>query len=181
MSQGWPSICISTIAEPCRAARVKISGSSRPADTSLIIFAPASMAKSATSARVVSILTIAAGRSCSPDWFASLQTAGRTSRSLSICAPAETRELPGLVLSAPMSIISAPSSMSLLARAKASRGLRKFPPSEKLSGVIFSIPMTTGLAEARAFKMSASRASIAEMIIPELRRKIQPEVCGEML
>jgi len=37
--------------------------------------------------------------------------------------------------------------------------------------------MTTGLAEARAFKMSASRASIAEMIIPELRRKIQPEVC----
>ena len=59
-----------------------------------------------------------------------------------------TGSAPGLVDSAPMSMMSAPSASSRSACATARRGARKRPPSEKLSGVTLTMPMIRGRSNA---------------------------------
>ncbi len=61
-----------------------------------------------------------------------------------ICSSAFTRSEPGLVDSPPTSIISAPS--YIISRACFTAGVvsLNFPPSEKLSGVTFKIPIING-------------------------------------
>src|SRR3989344_7200627 len=64
----------------------------------------------------------------------------------SISTSAGTGSAPGRVDSAPISRMSAPSAMSRRACASAASGARKRPPSEKLSGVALTMPMTFGRA-----------------------------------
>ena len=65
----------------------------------------------------------------------------KTGSSLSHSSLSETGIWPGLVDCAPISIISAPSSISLRAHSTASSGEKWSPPSEKLSGVTFTMPI----------------------------------------
>ena len=51
MVSGVPRMCIRTMVQPSLAAVGSMSGSSTPAETSLIMFAPAAMAVAATEAR----------------------------------------------------------------------------------------------------------------------------------
>src|SRR5579859_4284539 len=54
-----------------------------------------------------------------------------------------TGSAPGRVDSPPMSIMSAPSPANFTARAAAASGCKNCPPSEKESGVTFTIPITS--------------------------------------
>src|SRR5215204_321230 len=114
-----------------------MSGSSRPAETSLTTVAPVSSAARATAAFVVSTLigtlVSAARRS----------TTGSTRRSSS---SAGTGAAPGRVDSPPTSRTSAPCPASAIPCATASSGSRKRPPSENESGVTLTIPMTAARA-----------------------------------
>src|ERR1700674_2130837 len=65
----------------------------------------------------------------------------------------EVRSEPGRVDSAPMSRMSAPSSSSSMARAKARSGSRYFPPSENESGVTLSTPMTSVRSPAKSSRV----------------------------
>ena len=65
------------------------------------------------------------------------------------------------MLSPPMSIRSAPAAAISRARSAAARGSRKVPPSEKLSGVTLTMPITSGRArEARGSRVP-SRQCVA--------------------
>ena len=124
--------CIRHTATSAAAQTSSIRGSAMPPETSLIITAPASMEASATVARMVSTLTgIPAA--------ANSRTTGTTRPSSS---SAVTRTAPGRVDSPPTSMRSAPSAMSRRARATATAGSFQRPPSEKLSSVTLTMPMT---------------------------------------
>src|SRR5689334_12300026 len=110
-----------------------ISGSARPPDTSLTMLAPAAIARSATSARMVSTLTVALEAS-------SVMTG--TTRSSSSCSVG--RVAPGRVDSPPMSRMSAPSASSSSPWAIAASGSTYLPPSENESGVTLTTPMSSG-------------------------------------
>ena len=99
--------------------------------------APASIALSATMDLLVSIETGMSNRLTSDSIMGT--TRAVSSRSL-------TRVLPGRVDSPPTSIISAPSAIIVSTWRRASSGDRKRPPSEKLSGVTFRMPMTRALS-----------------------------------
>ena len=70
-------MCIRTIAAPLPAVRVRISGSCRPAETSLMILAPHPRALSATAALVVSMLTMALSDAGSPRQLLKLLASSR--------------------------------------------------------------------------------------------------------
>ena len=112
-----------------------MSGSPSSPVTSLMISAPSSTARAATTAFDVSIDT---GR---PDSPTSRRTTSATRRSSSA---AETGSENGLVLSPPTSSRSAPASVSARPWATAASTSACRPPSEKLSGVTLTIPITSG-------------------------------------
>ncbi len=99
------------------------------------IEAPAATAARATAGFMVSIemQTAPSRRSCSMRG---------TTRAIS--SSSETGSAPGRVDSPPTSITSAPSAISRRACASAASAARKRPPSEKLSGVTLTTPMTRG-------------------------------------
>src|SRR5512135_633638 len=128
-------MCIRTTPARASAASRSRAGSPPSARMSLMIAAPASRARRATSALVVSTEIGA------PTRGASASTTGTTRRSSS---SAETGSAPGRLDSPPMSSRSAPSSTRRRACATASSRVQARPPSEKLSGVTLTIPMTRG-------------------------------------
>ncbi len=67
-----------------------------------------------------------------------------TGATRAISSASDTGAAPGRVDSPPMSRMSAPSAMSRRACARAASGPRNRPPSEKLSGVTLTIPITSG-------------------------------------
>src|SRR5918994_3985752 len=109
-----------------------MAGSPRSAVTSLTSSAPSSSARRATIAFEVSIET---GRPTSPS------STGTTRAS---SASAETGAAPGRVDSPPTSTTAAPSASRRRPCSPALSGSTKSPPSEKLSGVTFTTPMTDG-------------------------------------
>ena len=136
MPPGSPSMCISTTSQPSSAATSGASGVKRRAATSFQSVAPAATAARATAGFMVSM-----------DRAMSLSRRiavirGMTRASSSAC---DTGVAPGRVLSPPMSRISAPSAISRRAWARAESAARNRPPSEKLSGVTLTTPMTRGL------------------------------------
>src|SRR6266511_3357351 len=128
-------MCMTTNPARASAATRRMSGSKRPAETSLTTVAPASRAARATADFVVSMLTGTLVASTNRS------TTGRTRRSSSSAA---TGAAPGRVDSPPMSSASAPCATSSTPCATASFGSRKRPPSENESGVTLTIPMTAG-------------------------------------
>src|ERR1700722_897434 len=132
---GVPRMCIRMIGTFRLAAPKNTSGSSRPAETSLIQSAPASSAAAATGQRVVSTERA----------IDVLRRIARIAGMMrSICSSAATRNAPGRVDSPPMSSISAPAAAISIAASAADSGSVKRPPSLKLSGVIFTTPITSG-------------------------------------
>ena len=97
-----------------------------------MISAPRSIARSATSDLYVS--TEIGTESLSRSRFS-------TGISRRISSAAEIRADPGRVDSAPISMMSAPSSSNSIARAYARSGSEYLPPSENESGVTFSTPI----------------------------------------
>mmetsp|Transcript_17767 Transcript_17767/g.35480 ORF Transcript_17767/g.35480 Transcript_17767/m.35480 type:complete len:265 (-) Transcript_17767:287-1081(-) len=141
-------MCIRQTGTATSAAAGSMCGSNVPPETSLIISAPAPTAARAHAAWRVSmeIGTSETRRS------ASMRGTVRC-----ISSSGCTSLAPGRVLSPPMSMMSAPSSAIRTAEATAtsiSRS-RPRPPSEKLSGVAFRIPMTT----LRSIRSTRSRGS----------------------
>src|SRR5687767_7647638 len=135
MVRGSPRMCMAT--QPAPAA---LATGASVAETSLRRLAPAARAASATWALRVSIETLVCG--------ARALTTGRTRRSSS---SASTGSAPGLVLSPPTSITSAPSETMRRPWATAAPASSHRPPSEKESGVTFSTPMTNGLIGDREY------------------------------
>ena len=114
-----------------------MAGSFCPPETSLIILAPASSAALATVLEVVSILIKIALFSC-------CLIAVITGMTRFCCSSDVTGSEPGRVDSPPMSIISTPSSNICSTCISASCKPENNPPSEKLSGVTFKIPIMSG-------------------------------------
>ena len=142
---------MSTSAARLRASKGSISGSSRPADTSLTMRAPESRQAPATVARRVSIET-------STPCLASRSTTGRTRRSSSSAQPA--RE-PGRVDSPPTSTMSAPSETKRRPSSTACATSRRRPPSENESGVTFRIAMTLTRSSVRPAKLLVKCPAVA--------------------
>src|SRR5262249_47031865 len=130
-------MCMTMYPAPASAATGRMSGSSRPAETSFTIDAPAARVARATVALGVSTLI---GTSVAA---ASRSITGTTRRSSS---SAGTGAAPGRVDSPPTSTTSAPVSTSSMPWATAASGSRKQPPSEKESGVTLRTPMTAARA-----------------------------------
>ena len=128
-------MCMTTTPAADSATTAGISGSPRSPVTSLMIAAPASRHARATAALLVSTEIIA------DVCHASSATTGSTRRSSS---SAGTGCEPGRVDSPPTSRMSAPSDASRRPCATASAGSRNRLPSEKLSGVTLTMPMTSG-------------------------------------
>ena len=131
---GSPRICITTRATRVRAATSATRASCFNPLTSLIISAPLSTAFAAISDLRVSIET---------GIFSRVRNAAKTGASLLHSSSTPTPDEPGRVDSAPTSIMSAPSRSICKACCTAFSCEKKFPPSEKLSGVTFSTPMTS--------------------------------------
>ena len=112
-----------------------ISGSAPSPETSLTTLAPASTAARATSAFIVSIDT---------GTFTSAATASITGITRRSSSAVPTGSAPGRVDSPPTSIIAAPESTITRARSTAASSEMNSPPSEKLSGVTFRIPINHG-------------------------------------
>ncbi|AMD55941.1 hypothetical protein ATO49_25600 [Mycolicibacterium fortuitum subsp. fortuitum DSM 46621 = ATCC 6841 = JCM 6387] len=107
-------------------------GSARPPETSLTICAPFSSATFATSACMVSMLTVI-------PWAASASITGAT-RAAS--TEGSTRTAPGRVDSPPTSMIAAPAAARASPCSTARSRSMNLPPSEKESSVTFTTPMT---------------------------------------
>ena len=133
--RGSPCMCISTTSQPSSAAVGQALAATRQsAVTSFHIVAPA-----ATAARATARLHGVDGDrdvALAPDRRRSPERRGRSPRPR---RPARRR---GRVDSPPMSRMSAPSAISRRAWASAASASRNRPPSEKLSGVTLTIPMT---------------------------------------
>ena len=141
-------MCMSTMPAPASAATRAISGSPS-AVTSFTIDAPASSARRATMALVVSTEMQAP----------SAASASSTGSSRLSCSSTGTGAAPGRVLSAPRSTTSAPSAISDRPCAIAAPGSRYRPPSENESGVTFTMPMTS-VRSPRSNSRSRHRQSI---------------------
>ena len=139
MVRGVPCMCITTTPQSDAASTAAMSGSARTPLVSLMTSAPRSSAARATSALVVS--TEMGSAICG-------RNARSTGTSRCNSSAAEIGSEPGRVDSAPRSSKSAPSSTSRSACAIAASGSRWRPPSEKLSGVTFTIPMSQGRGRA---------------------------------
>ncbi len=74
----------------------------------------------------------------------SLRTCSISGTTRAISSSAETGAAPGRVDSPPTSIMSTPSAISRRAWPSAASASRNRPPSEKLSGVTLTTPMTRG-------------------------------------
>ena len=131
-------MCISTTNALARAATAGLRGSPDSAVMSLTMRAPAASAPSMTSAWRVSIETAAPASASSRTTF--------STRRSSSCG--ETGLAPGRVDSPPTSMMSAPAPSSARPCWTARAGSMNAPPSEKLSGVTFNIPMITGRSSA---------------------------------
>src|SRR5215475_3560123 len=120
----------------CSATTRAMSGSRCSPHTSLTMAAPCPSAQAAISALIVSIET----------GTPRATAAGSTGASRSSSCSSDTGTAPpyGLVDSAPMSRMSAPSATSRCACAIAAAGLIKRPPSENESGVTLRTPITIG-------------------------------------
>ena len=137
MSFGVPRECISTSPAPTEAQTSPSDRSRRSAETSFTMCAPASSAAFATAPLTVSTDRIARGWR----WRMPAIT-GSTRLSSSFV---ETGTAPGRVDSPPTSMRSAPPSSMLVTWSKTSAAEEKNrPPSLKLSGVRFRMPMTSG-------------------------------------
>ena len=134
MVRGSPCMCISTTSQPSSAAASAAPGA-RSALTSFHMPAPAATAARATSGFMVSMES-AASVSAS-----SRRTTGSTRAS---STSAGTGCAPGRVDSPPMSSEAAPWATSAMAWATAASGSAWRPPSEKLSGVTLTTPITRG-------------------------------------
>ena len=140
MVSGLPCACMRISGQAKSAA----SGSERlskvSADTSFQISAPARMAASATSGLRVSMEIMGPISKSRVASRSSMMTGTvRRTSSLTLISSA-----PGRVLSPPMSIISAPWSISSNACFTATSRLSYRPPSEKLSGVTLRMPIICG-------------------------------------
>src|SRR6185437_11397599 len=142
MSVTPPRECMRTTAAPARAHTSALRGSSRNAETSLMISAPASSTARATSLFTVSTESGTVGRRRLRS-----RTTGSTRRSSS--GSSTGVGLCGRVLSPPMSSRSAPSSTSRSPCATAASTEKNLPPSLKLSGVTLMIPMMQGPSSGR--------------------------------
>ena len=72
-----------------------------------------------------------------------------TGTTLDISSEVSTSSAPGRVLSPPISIISAPAETIDMQCSVAASKVEYLPPSEKLSGVTFNIPMILGISKER--------------------------------
>ena len=135
MVRGLPCMCIKHTPQPDSRATSSICGSPSRAVTSLTTSAPAASASRATTAFEVSI---------DSGTGACERRASMTGRTLASSVFAATLSLPGRVLSPPISMISAPSAASRSAWSTAADISTNWPPSEKLSGVTLTIPITSG-------------------------------------
>ena len=120
-----------------------MAGSARPPETSLMMWAPASMAASAVAAWMVSTETMALPEAPAPSALPapSARSARTTGRTREISVSMSTLWAPGRVDSPPTSMMSAPWAMSSRAWATAASGSAQRPPSEKESGVTLRTPM----------------------------------------
>src|SRR5215211_1666199 len=137
-------MCMRQQSAPASATTPASAGSKRKADTSFTIVAPASMARRATVAFVVSMESRAPATSA-----ASRSTTGTTRRRSS---SSETGSAPGRVDSPPTSRMAAPSAASRRPCSTAASASRKRPPSEKESGVTLTMPMITGARTATQYR-----------------------------
>src|SRR5438094_5537291 len=136
---GVPRMCMTITPAPPSATTRASSGSKARPDTSLITAAPAASAARATAALRVSTDTGPKPRR------ASCSITGATR---AISSGAATGAAPGRVDSPPTSSSSHPSATSRSACATARSAVEKRPPSEKESGVTFTIPISTGWSRA---------------------------------
>ena len=141
-------MCISTnpglpsAPHPVSAHARAISASHLKPLTSFTISAPAFKAARAVAALYVSTEIIASGRARSiPSSTGSSRAC--SSSELTDGPKAETVELPGRVLSAPRSRMSAPSSSNRSPCSTAASGSRNRPPSLNESGVMLTVPITS--------------------------------------
>ena len=147
---GSPSACIRQTGAPRSAARARLPGSWRSAETSLKRSAPASRAAAATAALRVSIEIGSAKPSA--------RSAAITGAVRAISSASGTGSAPGRVDSPPMSRMSAPASARARAAARAVGSVACSPPSEKLSGVTLRMPMIRGRSRARP--QTAARGAV---------------------
>jgi hypothetical protein len=126
-------MCIRTMPAPASPTTLNIAGSA-PAETSFTIVAPASSAARATAGLRVSTDTGTSGSS------SAIRRITGTTRWIS--SSGATTSEPGRVDSPPTSTSSAPSATIWIACFTASSTLAYEPPSEKESGVTFTIPIT---------------------------------------
>src|SRR5215475_10581373 len=129
-------LCMTMTGTRCSATTRAMSGSRCSPHTSLTMAAPCPSAQAAISALIVSIET----------GTPRATAAGSTGASRSNSSSSDTGTAPpyGLVDSAPMSRMSAPSAASRCACASAAAGSMKRPPSENESGVTLRTPITIG-------------------------------------
>mmetsp|Transcript_93979 Transcript_93979/g.265626 ORF Transcript_93979/g.265626 Transcript_93979/m.265626 type:complete len:225 (+) Transcript_93979:335-1009(+) len=133
MVSGVPFMCISTTGAINSAASGSIAESNSPPETSLIQSAPASTAARATAAfRVSTLIVTSMPRS---------RKARMTGTTRSISCSTDTSAAPGFVVSPPTSMMLAPALTIACALATASSSCKCLPPSLKLSGVTFKMPM----------------------------------------
>ena len=133
-----PWMCMQITPAPVSRQTSTIAGSNRNPEMSFTISAPAATAWRATSALVVSMeigtSILEARRSMT----------GMTRRSSSCNG---TGSAPGRVDSPPMSSAAAPSAISCNACSTAESRAMNRPPSEKLSGVMFKMPINRGVCD----------------------------------
>ena len=129
---GVPRIWFRIKPASCDATTFATFGSSVRFDGSLINATPYSSAFSAT---LLLYVSTEIGIVSFPSSFFNTGIKRRNS------SASLTGTAPGLVDSAPMSMISAPCASNSSARATARSGSLNRPPSEKLSGVTFSTPI----------------------------------------
>ncbi len=133
MVAGVPWWCINTTGQPRCATNAAAAGSCVNALTSLTMIAPPSSAAAITALLRVSIDT------CTPGSSLAHSGARRASSSAVVTSAA-----PGRVDSAPISMIPAPAACMACAAAMAASASPPWPSLEKLSGVMFNMPITSG-------------------------------------
>src|SRR5690606_19779614 len=130
----WPRQCMAMKSSSVSAATWRMFGSASPPDTSLMIAAPASAQAWAVCEFMVSTLTRTPR--C---------TSSRTTGSTRRCSTSDgMRSAPGLVVSPPTSITSAPAETILSAWSMAPSTCANSPPSLNEAGVTLSTPMMWG-------------------------------------
>jgi hypothetical protein len=150
------------IAAPAFAASGIISGSARPAVTSLMIDAPASRAARATVAFEVSM-------EMNAEMF--LRSCSMTGMTRPSSSSSEIDSAPGRVDSPPTSMIRAPSAAIRQPCSTALSVEKNSPPSEKESGVTLSTPMIMACPE-RSTVWPAIFQRIGPMVTETITRRL---------